>query len=138
MNRTAALCKMRFDEAYKGCTEKRLSQSEAAEILGVCGRTFRQYVQRFTQTRKEAVSAAETGNAFVPVVGVNLDTLLCEQFERTVGKDNCVRFDTQCLQIPPDRHCMLYVKATVQVQRYTGGHQGLFHGPRCSARPFAS
>jgi len=38
---------MRFEEAYKGWTEKRLSQSEAAEILGVCDRTFRRYVQRF-------------------------------------------------------------------------------------------
>ncbi len=38
---------MRFEEAYKGWTEKRLGQSEAAEILGVCDRTFRRYVQRF-------------------------------------------------------------------------------------------
>ena len=38
---------MRFEAAYKGWTEKRLSQREAAEILGVCDRTFRRYVHRF-------------------------------------------------------------------------------------------
>lgn len=84
--------------------------------------------QRFT------VSAAETGSAFVPLVGVNLDTILCEQFERTVGKDNCVRFETLCLQIPQDQHRMHYVKATVQVQLYADGRLGVFHGPRCLAR----
>ena len=49
MNRTEfmqELRKMRFEEAYKGWTEKRLSQSEAVEILGVCGRTFLRYAQR--------------------------------------------------------------------------------------------
>lgn len=93
--------------------------------------------QRFTQTRKEAVPAAETGGAFVPVVGVTLDHILCEQFERTVGKDSgavCVQFETLGLQIHPDQHRMHYVKATVQVQRYTDGRLGLFHGPRCLAR----
>ena len=50
MNRTELmreLRKMRFEGAYKGWTEKRLSQREAVEILGVCDRTFRRYVQRF-------------------------------------------------------------------------------------------
>jgi len=32
---------MRFEEAYDVWTEKRLSQEEAARILGVCDRTFR-------------------------------------------------------------------------------------------------
>ncbi len=84
--------------------------------------------QRFT------VSAAETGSAFVPMVSGNLEMILCEHFERTVGKDNCVQFDTLRLQIPSDQHRMHYVKATVQVQRYTDGRLGVFHGPRCLAR----
>lgn len=29
---------------------------------------------------------------------------MCEQFERTVGSDNCVRFDKLILQIPADQH----------------------------------
>jgi hypothetical protein len=33
--------RMRFDEAYEGWCEGRLSQEEAARLLGVCERTFR-------------------------------------------------------------------------------------------------
>jgi len=39
--------KMRFEEAYNVWTEKRLSQEEAARILGVCDRTFRRYIDRY-------------------------------------------------------------------------------------------
>ena len=47
---------------------------------------------------------SEDGTAFVPFPGGNLDDILCEQFERAVGKDNCVRFERILLQIPSDRH----------------------------------
>jgi len=39
--------KMRFEEAYGGWTEDRLSQGEAARLLGVCERTFRRYIDRY-------------------------------------------------------------------------------------------
>ena len=32
----------------------------------------------------------EEGTAFVPFVGGSLNDILCEQFERTVGKNHCV------------------------------------------------
>ncbi len=35
--------------------------------------------------------AAEAGSAFVPWIGANLEDILCEQFERTVGADNSIR-----------------------------------------------
>ena len=35
--------KMRFEEAYEGWNEGRLTQAEAARILGVCERSFRRY-----------------------------------------------------------------------------------------------
>lgn len=38
---------IRFEEAYSSWTEKRLTQEEAARLLGVCERTFRRYVDRF-------------------------------------------------------------------------------------------
>ena len=38
--------KMRFEEVYFGWSESRLSQEEAARILGVCDRTFRRYIDR--------------------------------------------------------------------------------------------
>ena len=38
---------MRFQEAYGGWQERRLTQEEAARLLGVCERTFRRYVDRY-------------------------------------------------------------------------------------------
>jgi hypothetical protein len=72
----------------------------------------------------------EEGSAFVTFLGGNLNDTLCEQFERTVGKDNCVRFDGLTLQIPNDRHRCHYVKAKVRVHRYQDGTLAVFHGPR--------
>jgi len=41
--------KMRFEEVYLGWTESRLSQGEAARVLGVCDRTFRRYIDRYEE-----------------------------------------------------------------------------------------
>jgi transposase len=38
---------MRFEEAYGGWQNKRLTQEEAARLLGVCERTFRRYIDRY-------------------------------------------------------------------------------------------
>ena len=39
--------KMRFDEAYGGWQSGRLTQEEAAILLGVCARSFRRYLARY-------------------------------------------------------------------------------------------
>jgi hypothetical protein len=72
----------------------------------------------------------EEGTAFVPFLGGSLDDILCEHFDRTVGNDNCVRFDGLALQIPSDRHRCHYVKAKVSVHRHQDGRLAIFHGPR--------
>ena len=38
---------MRFQEAYEGWDQGRLSQKEAAELLGMCERSFRRYLARY-------------------------------------------------------------------------------------------
>lgn len=63
---------MRFEQAYAGWNEGRLTQSEAAELLGQCERSFRRHVQRYeadglqglldrrlSQISKRRASAAE-------------------------------------------------------------------------------
>lgn len=72
----------------------------------------------------------EQGSAFVPWAGGSLSDILCEQFERKVGNDNCVPFEGLVLQIPPDQYRCHYVKASVRVHRYTSGELAIFHGPR--------
>ncbi len=43
------LRQMRFKEAYESYQCKRLTQSEAATLLGVCDRSFRRYMQRYEE-----------------------------------------------------------------------------------------
>ena len=116
-------------------------QGRLPKELALAGITQREQANRYLTDvylphhNAEFVCAApEEGSAFVPLLGVHLDEILCEQHERTVNKDNCVRFDGRVLQIPADRHRCHYVKATVNVHRYLDDTLALFHGPRLLAR----
>ena len=40
---------MRFEEAYEGWQARRLTQMEAARLLGVCDRSFRRYLLRYEE-----------------------------------------------------------------------------------------
>ena len=46
---------MRFEEAYGVWTEGRLTQEEAARILGVCDRSFRRYIHRYEEDGMEGL-----------------------------------------------------------------------------------
>ena len=95
---------------------------------------YLQEVYRPAFSQEFAHEAAESGSAFVPLLGMNLDDVLCEKHERSVGKDNCVQFETLRLQIPKDTHRMNYVKTQVRVHRYANGQLAVFHGLRRLAR----
>ena len=86
------------------------------------------YLPAFNQ--EFSVKPAVEGSAFVPYIGPGLDDILCEQYERTVNKDNCVRFEGLSLQIPADRYRRHYVKTRIRVHRYPDASIALFHGPR--------
>ena len=47
--------KMRFEEAYEGWERGRLTQEEAALLLGVCDRTFRRYLVRYEEKGMEGL-----------------------------------------------------------------------------------
>jgi transposase len=48
--------KMRFAEVYFGWNESRLTQEEAAQILGVSSRTFRRYIHRYDEEGLDGLS----------------------------------------------------------------------------------
>jgi transposase len=77
-----------------------------------------------------AVPAATEGSAFVSWLQGSLDDVLCEHYERTVGKNNCVSFEGLTLQIPKDNYRCHYNKVKVRVHRYVNGQLAIFHGPR--------
>ena len=113
---------------HQGRLPKELALAGITDMAGA--NRYVQDVYRPAFNTEFAQPAQEEGSAFVPFLGGSLNDILCEQFERTVGKDNCVRFDNLILQIPSDRHRYHYVKAKVRVHRYTDGSLAVFHGPR--------
>jgi hypothetical protein len=80
--------------------------------------------------RKFARPAREDGSAFLPYIGPPLEEILCEQYDRTVQGDNCVRFENLVLQIPKDDYRCNYIRAKVKVHRHLDGTLAVFHGPR--------
>ena len=80
------------------------------------------------------VPASEEGSAYVALMGLNIEEILTQSYERTVGNDNCVSFECIKLQIPADTHRHHYVRAKVQVRVGCEGDISLYHGPRCLAK----
>jgi hypothetical protein len=107
---------------------KELSLAGIHDLAAANRYLARKYMPAFNA--EFAVPAREVGSAFVPWIGGNLDDILCEQVERTVGHDNCVRYENLFLQLPADRHRCHYVKARVRVHCYPDGGLAVFHGPR--------
>ena len=128
-----------YSPEARGRSERafRTHQERLPKELALAGITDMAAANRYlAKTYRKAFNAEfmrpamEQGSAFVPWIGAGLDDILCEQFERVVGNDNCVRFEGLALQIPPDRHRCHYVKARVRVHRYPNGRLAIFHGPR--------
>ena len=77
-----------------------------------------------------ATAPQEPDSVFVPWAGTALQDILCEQYDRTVGNDNCVKFEGLKLQIPADHYRCHYVRVAVSVHRYPDGGLAIYHGPR--------
>lgn len=74
--------------------------------------------------------AREEGTAFMPYIGPPLHDILCEQYERTVQHDNCVRFENLVLQIPKSEYRCNFIKVKIKVHKHLDGTLDIFHGPR--------
>ena len=80
--------------------------------------------------KRFAAPARESGDAFVPLGGVDLDDILCVKEDRVVGHDNCVSYNNRSLQIPPGPHGRHFVRRRVRVHEHADGRLSVFHGPR--------
>lgn len=70
------------------------------------------------------------GSAFTPLLGFALDDVFCVHEERTVSKDNTVKYKGYTLQLLPDATRLHYAKTKVRVHEYPDGSLAVFHGPR--------
>ena len=83
---------MRFEEAYEGWTGSRLTQEEAATLLGVCARTFRRYVDRYEEAGLEGLCdkrLCEVSHRRAPVDEV---MRLVDRYRRSHGNWNVKHF----------------------------------------------
>lgn len=80
--------------------------------------------------RRFTVSPTEEGSAFVPLLGVGLDEILCLKHRRVVGNDNCVSYKGMRLQIPQVKGRYHFVRAKVEVHEYSDGSMSIYHGKR--------
>jgi hypothetical protein len=84
--------------------------------------------------RKFAVPPVQPGTAY-RAVGQNPDGLFCFKYQRTVGLDNVVRFDSQRLQVLPNSRYS-YARAKVEVHQAFDGSLSVYHqGHRLDTRP---
>ena len=133
-----------YSPEARGRSERafRTHQGRLPKELAAAGATSMEAANRYLRevylpafNAEFARPAREAGSAFVPCDDLAaLDDILCEIHERTVGRDNCVRFERLALQLPADRHRPHYVKARVKVRRHADGTLSIWHGPRQLAR----
>lgn len=115
-------------DTHQGRLPRELARAGISDMAGA--NDYLDRVYRPNHNAEFAQPASQTGSAFVPCIGVRLPDILCMQFERTVGNDNCVSFEGHQLQIPAGAERPHYVKTRVRVHRYVDGTLALFHGPR--------
>jgi transposase len=73
--------KMRFEEMYVGWNERRLTQEEAAQILGICERTFRRYIERYEDKGLVGLSDKRLTQASCSRAPVDEVLAVAEQYE---------------------------------------------------------
>lgn len=128
-----------YSPEARGRSERafRTHQARLVKELAMAGITDMPHANRYLNevympafNAEFKVPAMTTGSAFVPWHNGSLDDVLCEHYERIVGKNNCVSFEGMILQIPKDQYRCHYVKARVRIHRYVDQHMAICHGPR--------
>jgi hypothetical protein len=90
------------------------------------------YIGEFN--RRFQVASAQSGSAFVPYRGKDLERIFSLQFERTVNRDNTVSFQNLTLQIEPVRWRGTLAGCTVTVHQHLDRTLSLSYGPHSFGR----
>jgi hypothetical protein len=76
-----------------------------------------------------SVKAEQTGTAFLPYTGADLDKIFSQQQDRIVDNDNTVRYDNRCLQIPQQTFRFSLARCHVLVCEHLDRTISLHYGP---------
>ena len=117
----------RFFETWQGRLPqelrlRRITTMEAANAF-LCTEWIPYHNRTFT------VKAAQSGTAFVPYTGSDLDKIFSHQEERVVANDNTVSFGKLSLQIQPQTFRFSMARCRVLVCQHLDGTLTLYYGP---------
>jgi transposase len=76
-----------------------------------------------------SVLAEQTGTAFLPYPGNDLDNIFSQHHQRTIDNDNTVRFDGRCLQIPKQTFRFSMARCQVLVCEHLDWTLSVHYGP---------
>ncbi len=84
--------------------------------------------------QKFTVAAQQSGSAFVPYAGSDLDKIFSYQVERVVGQDNTVTLGKLTLQVVPQTFRFSLAKCRTLVCRHLDDTISLYYGPHLLGR----
>jgi hypothetical protein len=101
-----------------------------ASTLEQANAVFQAYLPRFNA--QFAVEPAQGETAYRPLPEVlNLDTIFCFKYERTVALDNTVTLGEHRLQLLPEKPRRSYARAQVEVHERLDGSLAVCYAGRC-------
>jgi transposase len=81
-----------------------------------------------------SVEAEQTGTAFLPYPGKDLDKIFSQQHERVIDNDNTVRYEGRCLQIPKQTFRFSMARCRVLVCEHLDQTMSVHYGPHLLGR----
>lgn len=76
-----------------------------------------------------SVEAEQTGTAFLPYTGTELEKIFSQQHDRVADNDNTVGYDNRCLQIPQQTFRFSLARCRVLVCQHLDSTISLHYGP---------
>ena len=81
-----------------------------------------------------SVQAEQTGTAFLPYPGTDLEKIFSQQHDRVIDNDNTVRFEGRCLQIPQQTFRFSMARCPVLVCEHLDQTMSVHYGPHVLGR----
>src|SRR5213594_3137007 len=81
-----------------------------------------------------SVKAEQTGTAFLPYPGNDLDKIFSQHHERTIDNDNTVRWEGRCLQIPQQTFRFSMARCRVLLCQHLDQTMSVHYGPHLLGR----
>ncbi|MGE0626075.1 MAG: ISNCY family transposase [Pseudomonadales bacterium] len=127
---------MRWEEAYDGWRTGRLNQEEAAQLLGICDRSFRRYIDRYEEDGLDGLRdkrISEVSHRQAPVDEVlRLETLYKQRYDRWSVAHFYERYQEE------HRGTRSYTWVKNRLQAADLVERGKRRGPHRKARPRAA